>query len=362
MRFIVIALKSILISFPIVLGTACTSAGHVKPYTDSPQQHDPDAEVQAKLNQKSAELHEELKRRGLLYRDQEANQYINQIGQNLTPDFMKESNPVHFYIIKNATANAMALPDGSIYVNIGLLSVVENEDQLAAILAHEISHVVQRHSLKSTLNLQDTILAANIADIFLLGTGLSYASAMGSLAGFSREQEKEADLVSLTYMHKAGYDLNQAPIVFRLFQALPGSMTTNNTVYSSHPENMERVSYLEDIVKDSYTGLLTEPRKPEIFDKTRAKIVEINVQIRLRSNQYALALYTLDRAEAYYKKAPLIQYYRGEAYRLMADNPQKAAVESKWLAEESNSEQDLDYFIQNQQAHYKKAESFYFKH
>lgn len=359
MSSVMFFVRSVIASLVIVVATACTTGSHVKPLTGESLEHDPDAEAQAKLEQKSVELNKELKRRGLLFSDEEANEYINQLGYKLAPEFFETNESLHFYIVKNATANAMALPNGDIYINIGLLSVVENEDQLAAVLAHEISHVVQRHSLKSMLNREDTILAANIADIFLLGTGLSYVSAMGNLASFSREQEKEADLVSLTYLYKAGYDLNQAPVVFKLFQALPDSMKAKNSIYDSHPDNLERVRYLEEIVKDSYTGLITKPRTPEIFNKTRAKTVVSNVKIRLRNHEYKLALYTLKQAEAYYKKAPLIQYYRGEAYRLMAENPKKAADESERLKDESKNKQDIDYFTQNKQLHYRKAESLY---
>src|SRR5690606_30961049 len=99
--------------------------------------------------------------------------------------------------LKNPVANAMALPNGDIYFTIGLLVALNSDDQLAAVMAHEIGHVVAQHSLKTVREREGKKLTANIADIFLLGTGIAFLPAMSSLASFSRDQEKEADLFGL---------------------------------------------------------------------------------------------------------------------------------------------------------------------
>jgi predicted Zn-dependent protease len=380
MHGVVMELKFIALFFLIALATACTSASHVKPISDSPQEYDPDIEETNKLIQQSDDYHKSLKRKGLLYIDDETNQYIIGIGHKLAPDFLKINEDLNLYIVKDATANAAALPNGNIYINIGLLSVAENEDQLAAIIAHEIAHVIYRHSLKSMLNRQDTRRAANIADIFLLGTGLINISANSSLASYNREHEREADVVSLTYMQHAGYDLQQSPEILKIFQTLPESLTVKNSAYNSHPKNKKRIQYLEKEIKSSYSGIVREPVVSEIFNKSRSKIVEENVKIRLNDHQYKLVLLTLAQADKYYKNAALIQYYRGEVYRLMAENPDKAAKEIEWLVsgiEETEQElridkdlytggenapvvkKDINYFIKNKAVHYDKAESFY---
>ncbi|MBT8439863.1 MAG: M48 family metalloprotease [Gammaproteobacteria bacterium] len=374
------ALKVLAVLFLIAITNACTTASHVKPLSDSPQENDPDQEETSKLIQLSDDYHKELKRKGLLYRDEATNQYVNSIGEKLAPNFLQLGEDLNFYIIKDATANAAALPNGNVYINIGLLSVAENEDQLAAILAHELGHVIYRHSLKAMLTRQDTRRAANIADIFLLGTGLSYISAQSSLAHYSREQEREADMTSLAYMHQAGYDVRQIPEIFMIFQTLPESLTVKHSIYSSHPDNKERIDYLQEKIDEEYSGMEIKPVKSEAFNNSRSKIVEENVKIRLNDHQYELALLTLEQVEKYYQKAALIQYYRGEAYRLKAKNPAKAAKEMEWLSsayddeddreddvsgQESDTErdtkvkQDLDYFNNNKAAHYDKARSFY---
>jgi len=356
-------LKFIFIFVLLALGTACSSVGNVKSFSDSPQGVDPNHAKSYALNELSNNFRKDIKRRGMLYSNKEANQYINAVGQKVAPEFMKVNNRLNFYITKDSAANAMALPNGDIYINIGLLSVIENEDQLAVILAHEVGHVVHRHSLKSVLNHENTKLAANIADIFLLGTGIGNIPAASSLASFSREQEKEADILSLSYLYKAGYDLRQAPEVFNIFKALPESLTVKDSAYSSHPANMERSRYLKKIINDTYPALKSKLTASEKFDKIRVEVVETNVKIRLRHHQYELALLTLEQAEIYYKKAALIQYYRGEVYRLKADNPGKAADEVEWLAagsvEEAEERRDLEYFIKNKLVNYDKARSYY---
>ena len=168
---------------------------------------------------------------------------------------------------------------------------------------------------------------------------------------------------------------------FRIFQQLPESLTVKNSIYSSHPDNKARIEYLEERISDTYGDAAGVPAKSEIFDRIRSRIVEANVRIRLNDHQYELALVTLEEAEKYYKRAALIQHYRGEAYRLKADNPDKAAKEIAWLsgsaeqepltdeeteqepgdevARVKTDERDLEYFIDNKAAHYSKAESFY---
>jgi len=361
MSFFSEILKNTAALFALCLLAGCTGATHIKALSkDSNNNYsESDKLLIASLKKQSDDLHIELKKRGLIYSDKESNEYISSLGRNLAPEFMTGGNVLKFYIIKDATANAMALPNNNIYLNIGLLAVVESEAQLATILAHEISHVIQQHSLKSRLNRQETILAANIADIFLLGTGLSYLPAISNISSFSREQEKDADLLGLKHLRNAGYDLNQAPDVFKVFQTLPEVTTIEGSAYSSHPQNKQRIELIEKVVNEQYTGYNPHHKESEAFTKIRKKVVETHVKIRLHNNQYELALNTLDKAEAYYSKAALIQFYRAEAFRLKADNPRKAAEEIKWLYPEFQETKNIEYFIKNKPANYQKAESLY---
>lgn len=269
----------------------------------------------------------------------------------------------------------MALPNGDIYVFSGLFAMVQNESQLASVMAHEIGHVIHQHGLKSAIELRNTIVTAHIADIFLFGTNLSYLSAGASLASFSREQEREADEVSLDYLANTDYDMSQSPEVFALFSSLPKSKSILGSIYSSHPDNEERVAYLNQLIASQYQAD-SSPTPPgsdlndhqvqvdvapssEQFETVRAELMELNVKLRLRSKQYQMALGLLQEADEYYQQKTLITFYRGEAHRLMAENPLAAAKEEAWLQERTLTEEDKQKHEQNSAENWVAAKSNY---
>jgi metalloendopeptidase OMA1, mitochondrial len=123
-------------------------------------------------------------------------------------------------LVKSKTANAMVLPNGKITVFTGLLPIVKNEAGLAAVLGHEVAHVVARHSAErlSQKLLASTVVAA--ADAYASAKNSSNAAAVSAAIGlgaqygvllpFSREHESEADRIGLIFMAKAGYDPAEA--------------------------------------------------------------------------------------------------------------------------------------------------------
>jgi predicted Zn-dependent protease len=87
-----------------------------------------------------------MEEKGWVYNDSETSVYLENLGLTLVPKQTPEYVTWRFRAIRDLEVNAFALPNGSIYVNSGLLSRMENEAQLAGVLAHEITHVANRHS------------------------------------------------------------------------------------------------------------------------------------------------------------------------------------------------------------------------
>src|SRR5271165_2407056 len=89
---------------------------------------------------------QKYQKEGLVYRDEALNSYVSQVGLSMLP---AGTAPEHvtwrFKVLRDPMPNAFALPNGSVYVTTGLLSLLNNEDQLASVLAHEITHVTDRH-------------------------------------------------------------------------------------------------------------------------------------------------------------------------------------------------------------------------
>jgi len=133
----------------------------------------------------------------------------NAIVQQLEKPYVDEDWEVE--VFESEDINAFAMPGGRIGVFTGLLVVAENQDQLAAVIGHEVAHVTQQHSLKR-VNREMTTRAGVIAGTAVLGGGygvgdvLSMGAQLGLSLPFSRGNEVEADTVGLNYMAAAGFN------------------------------------------------------------------------------------------------------------------------------------------------------------
>lgn len=133
----------------------------------------------------------------------------NAIVQQLEKPYVDEDWEVE--VFESEDVNAFAMPGGRIGVFTGLLAVAENQDQLAAVIGHEVAHVTQQHSLKR-VNREMTTRAGVIAGAAVLGGGygvgdlLSMGAQLGLSLPFSRANEVEADTVGLNYMAAAGFN------------------------------------------------------------------------------------------------------------------------------------------------------------
>ncbi len=298
-------------------------------------------EHEANLLREANQIHAELKRRGFIYHDPVISSYVRDLGNKLSPDIGNSYIDLEFFVLRDPTPNAMALPNGNIYLNIGLISLFENEAQLASVMAHEISHVIHRHGIRSKMKGNSSVLAANITDIFLLGTKLSYVTASLGLANYSRDQEEEADREALTLLAKAGYDLSQAPRSLELLSEVYPADSSFGP-YRSHPDEEKRIVLIQETIQTDFSDLDSADRiRKGEFGSLRPRVVEDSIQLRVAFRQYQLALEDLDRAEAYYKEGPLLNYYRGEVYRGIGDHPFDAAVDRAWMETGKKPEKDL---------------------
>ncbi|MDT8070463.1 MAG: M48 family metalloprotease [Terriglobia bacterium] len=145
-----------------------------------------------------------------LVRDPDLNAYVNHVVQNLV--FHSDAQiPFTVKIVQNDEVNAFSLPGGFLYVNTGLIASAPDEATFAGILAHEVAHVAARHATKA-LTRRMLFRMAYVPMMFITGGA---AIAINNAAGvvmpmsnmkFSRDSEREADLLGLEYMYAAGYD------------------------------------------------------------------------------------------------------------------------------------------------------------
>ncbi len=200
---------------------------------------------------------EQIDRTAHLLKDPVVTEYVNRVEQNIARN-SDAKVPITVHVIEDPTINAMTLPGGFIYVNTGLLKVMNKEDELAGVLAHETAHVAIR-SWASEMTKQ-TIL--QYAMIPLMFTPMSYALYYGVMEAymngvpmaflkFSRDQEKKADFFGIQYLWKAGYDPNAFVEAFgKIIQesrSVPGSVPS---VFMDHPPTGDRIVKAEEEIKE----------------------------------------------------------------------------------------------------------------
>lgn len=147
-----------------------------------------------------------------------------------------------FSVIDSPEVNAFVLPGGKVCVYTGLLRILQTDEELAMVLAHEVGHIVARHNAEK-MSTGMAMTAVRVAAIGMLGTDIAASPLLlGFELPFSRECEREADAIGLQLMAKACFDPSQGPDVFR---KISKGQPRVPTYLSTHPSGKERVANLK---------------------------------------------------------------------------------------------------------------------
>lgn len=208
------------------------------------------------------EFMENIRQQYELVEDDFAVEYINELGGYLVKSVETRPFPFHFYIIRSNELNAFAAPAGNIFVFTGLIEAMDRIDELAAVTSHEIGHISARH-LSERLEQSKTIGLATLAGVLagsLLGGEVAEAVITGSIAAgvqkqlsYSRDDERQADQLSVRYMDETGFD--PAGMVSALSKIQRSGLTGVNRTppyLMTHPTGPERMANIESMLS-SYT-------------------------------------------------------------------------------------------------------------
>ncbi len=220
---------------------------------------------------------------GKIYRNAELQLLVNEIGQRLVAavpsEYPNYGFEYRFVMIKDQSINAFALPAGFVAVNTGLIAACNNTDELAAVMAHEISHVVLRHGTAAmTKDSSFSLLKVGIvlAGSMVGGSG-GGAIAYGGLSAlnifelkYSREYEKQADLLGTHILVRAGYGAYNMQNVMRVIEAQSGSGGAQ--WLSNHPNPANRVKYLGEENKMLPAPVTPAPTHYTEFKRLQAQL------------------------------------------------------------------------------------------
>jgi Zn-dependent protease with chaperone function len=192
--------------------------------------------------------------------DERVDEYVEDVGRRLAAaiprEFQHDGFRYTFDVVNQKEINAFALPGGPMFLNRGMIEAAKSEGEMAGVMAHEISHVALRHGTAQADRAQPWAIGSVVGQIAgaILGGGLGQVVSAGSqiipglkIAQYSREFERQADLLGAQILARAGYDPREMANMFRTIQAEGGSRGPE--WMSSHPDPGNR-----------YTAIMNEAR------------------------------------------------------------------------------------------------------
>lgn len=174
------------------------------------------------------------------YRNEEVNEYIDQIGQRLVPHSDRPDIPYTFQVVEDENINAFATMGGFNYVTTGLIKAADNEAQLASVIAHEIAHISERHAVQQMRQraiAQGVLSAAGLDESTAVQIGVELAIQRPN----SRQDELDADQEGLETLSEAGY----APVAFANFLEKLQGRSGVPAFLSTHPSPSDRIDRIE---------------------------------------------------------------------------------------------------------------------
>ena len=221
----------------------CAATGPIRPFENG-EHVKPTTEGEIRLWHAARKIETRLEKSGQIYEDPLLCSYLQSVMDRLYPEYQDK---LEVHILKAPVLNAFVLPNGSVYINTGLIAAMENEAQIATVLAHEGIHFVNKHSALQRRNYHSTVGVSWA--VALLGIPfLPDIIAASSIFGYSQELENEADQLGYTRLMAAGYDVRQAP---KTFQHLALEAKANKVpepfFFSTHPRLEKRIRHFEEL-------------------------------------------------------------------------------------------------------------------
>ena len=231
---------------------------------------------------------------------------------------------IRVYVVQTPYFNASMVPNGAMQVWTGLLLRAESEAQLAYVVAHEMGHYLKRHSVQQWRNLRNTAAVTTFFRALTGAAGLGFVGDLGALAAlggvfaYSREHEREADLVGGELARRAGYDLREAPRIWEaLLREQEASGTKSRSIFfATHPPTEDRIASLRRLAEASGPAGGSGDVGVETFQAVTLPLRGVWLRDELRRREFAGSQVLLDRLLANGVCAGELYFFQGELYRL----------------------------------------------
>ena len=274
---------------------------------------------------------------GAIITDPALNEYVQDITCKLAAEYC---NDIRVYIVRVPTFNASMAPNGMMNVYSGLLLRAQNEAQLATVLGHEIGHYLRRHSAQRIESLVNTMGGLAAFQLLTIALGVPVVGsvatlgATGSLAAFSRDNEREADGYGLLLMGRAGYEPREAAKIWENLKREYANKDKKRSVfYASHPPQEERAAILAQLAEvvpvDGEPKLNTERYRAAIEPHRFSFLQD---ELGKRDPETFEPLLEILIEDGF--QPGMLQYFKGEMFRVRGDKDDaQKALEAYALAE-----------------------------
>lgn len=293
----------------LVLLSGCAT-GNIQPFRNA-QHLEPATEGENRLWHAAQKIEMTLKNSGQIYGDPELCNYLQGVMDRLYPEF---DGKMTVTILKAPVLNAFALPNGAIYVNTGLIAAMENEAQIATVLAHEGIHFVNKHSALQRRNYHNSVGVSWAAA--LLGIPfLSEIISASSIFGYSQQLENEADRLGHQRLRDAGYDIRQAPRTFRhLAVEAKANKVPEPFFFSTHPKLENRIQNFKELNASVIhpSGVVNTA----IYQQHVAGLRPLVLKEKIAAGKYEAVIAVLTQEELMPMYGKHRYFYLAEAYRL----------------------------------------------
>lgn len=272
--------------------------------------------------------------------DPELNAYVRGVACRVAARYCGD---IRLYVMNRPFFNASMAPNGYMEVWSGLLLRAENEAQLAFVLGHETTHYAENHSIQTLRTVRTRATVAMILSVGLgvAGAGIAgdlvYLGAIASVMGYSREKEMEADQLGFDHAVAAGYEPSAGANLWN--QLIGETRVSDNpdtrrrearaSIFATHPLSRDRVEALTERAAAQTAGGETHR------DRYRAAIrpfLDRWLRAELRRRDFSQTLYVLNRLGADGDDLGVVEYYRGEVYRIRRGDGDRALAATHYNA------------------------------
>jgi predicted Zn-dependent protease len=216
------------------------------------------------------QLSAEFERQVKLYSNADVNEYVNRLGQNLALNSDAKALPMTFKVVQSADVDAQAFPGGFVYISTGTIASVDNEAELAFVLAQQVAHIAARHGTEQASKVQ--LLNTSTPPRVDVQPQTAAQLVSMQMAQFARRDVMEADFLGMQYLYKAGYDPDAAITFLEKVAAIVSGTSVTARMFNPVPPATERLAAMRKniplILPARSHNVVTTPE----FDRIKAMV------------------------------------------------------------------------------------------